>query len=57
MEFDKTRWSCPWNNDQNCTQNSVGVLGVKGSRGWGSRGGRGSGVKGPMEWGSSGEGV
>ena len=26
MEFDKTRWSCPWNSDQNCTQNSA--------RGW-----------------------
>ena len=23
MEFDKTRWSCPWNSDQNCTQNSA----------------------------------
>ena len=22
MEFDKTRWSCPSNSDQNCTQNS-----------------------------------
>ena len=43
MEFDKTRWSCPWNNDQNCTQNSAGVLGVKRSRGRGSRGGRGEG--------------
>ena len=25
MEIDKTRWSCPWNSDQNCTQNSVRV--------------------------------
>ena len=23
MEFDKTQWSCPWNSDQNCTQNSA----------------------------------
>ena len=21
--IDKTRWSCPWNRDQNCTQNSA----------------------------------
>ena len=26
MEFDKTGWSCPWNSDQNCTENSA--------RGW-----------------------
>ena len=26
MEFDKTRWSCSWNSDQNSTQNSA--------RGW-----------------------
>ena len=38
MEFDKTRWSCPWNSDQNCTQNyargsgGVRVWGVLGSR-------------------------
>ena len=31
MEFDKTRWSCPWNSDQNCTHNSAG--GGGGSRG------------------------
>ena len=30
--IDKTRWSCPWNNDQNCTQNSA--RGWWGSRGW-----------------------
>ena len=34
MEFDKTKWSCPWNSDQNCTHNSArgwwgGVVGVK----------------------------
>ena len=23
MEFDKTRWSYPWNIDQKCTQNSA----------------------------------
>ena len=23
VEFDKTRWSCPWNSDQNCTHNSA----------------------------------
>ena len=28
MEFDKTRWSCSWNSDQNCTQNFAGVVGV-----------------------------
>ena len=45
MGFNKTKWSCPWKNDQNCTQNSargggdqkvVGVrgrvVGVRGSR-------------------------
>ena len=31
MEFDKTRWSCLWNSDQNCTQNSV--------KGWYGQGG------------------
>ena len=41
MEFDKTRWSCPWNSDQNCTQNS-------------SRGGRGEGVWGGMSRGGGG---
>ena len=35
MEFDKTRWSCSWNSDQNCTQNSP--------RGGGGPGGRGDG--------------
>ena len=51
MEFDKTRWSCSWNSDQNCTQNSdgggwgpggwvgMGVQGVVGSRGWCGGGG------------------
>ena len=37
MESNKTGWSCPWNSDQNCTQNSVrGCSGVE-SRGFGSR--------------------
>ena len=42
MEIDKTRWSCSWDRDQNCTQISarsggceVG-LGVKGVVGGGS---------------------
>ena len=45
MEFDKTRWSCPWNSDQNCTQNSArgggGPVGrwVGGCRGGGGLGG------------------
>ena len=53
MEFDKTKSSCPWNSDQNCTQNSArgwwgsGVEGVEGVRGqgwWGQGGGvRGGG--------------
>ena len=30
IEFDKTRWLCPWNSDQNCTQNSAGGGGVQG---------------------------
>ena len=25
MEFDKTSWSCSWNGDHNCTQNSTRV--------------------------------
>ena len=29
MEFDKIRWSCPSNNDHNCTQNTA-----KGWWGW-----------------------
>ena len=43
--IDKTRWSCPWNSDQNCTQNWwvsrggwVEAGGVVGSRGWMCRG-------------------
>ena len=39
MEFDKTRWSCPLNSDQNCTKNSARVLGVKGIGIEGSKGG------------------
>ena len=42
MEFDKTRWSCPFNSDQNCTQ-TVGDVGVRGY--WEGLGGvRGLGV-------------
>ena len=44
--IDKTGWSCPWNSDQNCTQNSArvwwgvqGVGRVVGSMGWVGRGG------------------
>ena len=34
MEFDKTKWSCPWNNDQNYTKNSAGgVVGIMGRGG------------------------
>ena len=29
-KFHKTRWSCPWNSDQNCTQNSARVVRVMG---------------------------
>ena len=33
MEFHKTRWSCPWNSDQNCTiKKCGGVKGVGGGR-------------------------
>ena len=32
MEFYKTRWSCLWNSDQNCTQNSA--RGGGGPMGW-----------------------
>ena len=32
MEFDQARWSCSWNSDHNCTQNSA--TGWSGSRGW-----------------------
>ena len=42
MEFDKTRWSCPWNSDQNCTQNSAkGWLGEGGLEVVGGKGGEG----------------
>ena len=58
IEFHKTRWSCPWNSDQNCTQNSargswgpgggwvggVGVVGVQGVGGYGVVGSRGGWV-------------
>ena len=47
MEFDKTRWSCPWKSDQNCTQNSAkGVVGVKGVGGGRVGGGGGQGSRG-----------
>ena len=29
MEFDKTRWSCPWNSDQNYTKLSQGLGGLE----------------------------
>ena len=44
MEFDETRWSCSWNSDQNCIQNSargwvgIGLQGVTGGPGDGVRG-------------------
>ena len=49
MEFDKTKWSCPRNSDQNCTQNSARVWwrsGMVGVRGVGGGGGKGLGVVG-----------
>ena len=44
----KTRWSCPWNSDQNCTQNSARGGGGQGGREGrvGGQGGRGGEVKG-----------
>ena len=30
IEFNKTSCSCPWNSDQNCTQNSARGGGVQG---------------------------
>ena len=45
MDFDKTMWSCPWNSDETVQKS---LPGMKGSRGWESRGcgwgRRGSGV-------------
>ena len=47
MEFDKTKWSCPWNSDQNCTQNSARVWRGSGEGWWGFRGqGKGGGDQG-----------
>ena len=47
MEFDNTRWSCPWNSDKNCTQNSARVGGGSGMveirMWWGSGCGGGQG--------------
>ena len=40
MEFDLTRWSCPWNSDQ--TVHKIlprGGIGKGNRGGWGSRGG------------------
>ena len=37
MEIDKTRWSCSWDRDQNCTQISawsLGIIGGLGVKGW-----------------------
>ena len=47
MEFDKTRWSCSWNNDQNYTKlyQEMGTEGGGGVRGEGSRGGGVQGVR------------
>ena len=36
MEFGKTRWSCSWNSDQNCTQNLATGWGEGGWGGGGS---------------------
>ena len=50
MEFDKTKWSCPGNRDENCTQNSA-----RGQRGSGGGGGQEVvGVR--MWWGQGGGG-
>ena len=46
MEFDKTKWSCPWNSDQNCREvvgSGVVGSGGRGGRSWGVGGGRGQG--------------
>ena len=53
MEFDKTRWSCSWNSDQNYSHNSAGGPGVVGvgSQGVGDirvGGGGAPGVVGPQ---------
>ena len=57
-EFDKTGWSCPWNRDQNCSQNSARGGGVKrwGSWGGGIGGSRGcgGGQGGGRSWGGGG---
>ena len=50
MEFDKTRWSCPWNSDKTVHKTLpgggwVGGVGVVTGSGWG-RGWWGSGVGG-----------
>ena len=59
MEFDETKWSFPWNSDQNCTQNSakgwwgsagVGAGGVQGVGVQGVQGGRGGVVQGEKGW-------
>ena len=46
MRLDKTRWFCPWNSDQNFTQNS--------SRGGGGEGLGGGKVEDPGEGGGLG---
>ena len=43
MEFDKTRWSCSWNSDQNCTKLCQMAQGVGGHGGIGGGGGPGGG--------------
>ena len=61
MEFDKTWWSCPWNSNQNCTQNSARGGGVKGLGCWVQGvvmcGSKVSGVRGPGGGGVGGWGV
>ena len=52
--IDKTRWSCPWNIDQNCTQNSARCGGVQGVVGGWVGGGGGPGVGGKRVKGSRG---
>ena len=40
MEFDKTRWSCSWNSDQNLHKTLPKMVGPKGvERLWGGTGG------------------
>ena len=62
IEFDKIKWSCPWNSHQNCMQNSTkGCQGLRGCLGWWGQGVGGLEVvwvKGEVQgwWGSRGGG-